>query len=154
MIKNIYKAKLEMEQKKNNNISNNNEEDDDNDNGITNNSEKYLTLPSRIGTVSSASNLLGNDKSSHKHDLLHKAVLASEQDKEVKLNANTLSRLNLENRNNDFALFNSKELINKVNDSIISFNKINNLPNVIIIENMDSANYFVQDALLQVIFFF
>jgi len=160
MIKNIYKTKLEMEK---NGIFNGEEDDETSDNKDNDNDDPTTTTASyrnflnvKQAIVTSSATSLNthtiNAKSNRSQDLLHRAVLASENDKEVKYNANTLSRLNLENKKNDFALFKeTKELPNKFTDSLRNINKIQCLPNVIIIENMDDANYFVQNAILQVI---
>jgi len=89
----------------------------------------------------------------HKPEIIHKIVVSDENgnNKEIAFNTNTLSKLNLRNKNTDFSMLYSEdnEEYQKIKDSIIQLND-QPLPNVIIIENMDSASPIIQDAILQV----
>jgi len=135
MIKNIYDNKLEM-------IKNN---------------YNYKTSNSKNGSLknivsNSNSNTIKSFTTGRRYDLIHKLLQPPDTDnnKEVVYNTNTLSRLNLENKNNDFAMMDSDDLIDKAKNSLIKLSS-QTLPNVIIIENLDDASPIVQDAILQVI---
>ncbi|KAL6596460.1 hypothetical protein LY90DRAFT_663148 [Neocallimastix californiae] len=90
----------------------------------------------------------------HKPEIIHKIVVSDENgnNKEIAFNTNTLSKLNLRNKNTDFSMLYSEdnEEYQKIKDSIIQLND-QPLPNVIIIENMDSASPIIQDAILQML---
>eukprot|EP00833_Pecoramyces_ruminatium_P017443 jgi/Orpsp1_1/1191475/evm.model.d7180000086104.1 len=91
---------------------------------------------------------------SNKPELIHKNMLGDniENNKEIIYNTNTLSKLNLFNKKTDFSMFDSKdnEEYKKITGTIVDL-KNSQLPNVIIVENMDNASPIIQDAILQLL---